>query len=494
MKETNKILLIMVVIGAIYRLVLAGLAPPTTVVESPGEVLSRFETTEWNPFRMPLFYLILGALPEQHIFTLALGILTLPLLYLLCIEFFSEKISLYSVLFLALLPKHAYMGSTNTPIIAAIFFGLLSLYLLIRAERRGFPIKMVIASGVSATFGYLMDFPGIIVPGILLFYVFSRKQLTSKGKTRVIVVFLIPVLIAVAWHLISMQHLFGPMLENAGMTVYFSESYSPIEKTLRLGGYSYFDFWWHARGFDTEVQLLSFIGSVVKVVPIFVWALALWVVATVILGMLVLLGISSCLRKLEGGGVILLFLWLGFYLVFWVSIVLIGGGIMVRHIFPIIVAVSIFFGVGMARKDTKITRILVVSALSVLVLTSLIHAVYLNERVQAFYGPASEWIEKNIARDEKILAVGLPYPWGISMEYDLIYASGENIDEGIYEEVNYIYLSSYKVGQEGSGRDELVSHLLDILNESSRFELVFDYKSSGYFSKDVWVEIYKNYG
>jgi hypothetical protein len=488
----NKLLIIILIIGVVYRISLTLLAPPTVIVDDSGGI-SNSEPLA-NPFKMPLFYSALSVLPEQHILTLVLGVLTLPLLYLVCKEFFSERVSLYATLFLAFLPKHAYMGAVNTPIIATTFFGMLALYLMVLAQRKGFPALLLLGSGASAALGFLMDFPGIVVPGILFFYVLLQKEVPLKKRAKVLVIFLIPTILAVIWYVVTMLPLFGPMLAHTGTNEYFTQPYSPPEQALRFGAYSYFDFWWHARGFDTEAQVLSFIGSVTGVVPVFVWALTVWIVGTVVLSMMILVGIRLCRREWREDKHLLLLLWLGLYLLFWVAIMLLGGGIMTRHIHPIMIAVSVFFGIGMAKKDKKIVRILVVLSFLVVMGTSLVHAVYLHERVDAFYGPATEWIEDNVAQDDLLLVVEPPYPWEVTTRYNAVFATMEYIEKGAYNEADYIYVSSYKVGQDISERGDIANALLDALNESGRFEQVFYYKSKGFFSRDVWVRIYKNNG
>jgi hypothetical protein len=148
--------------------------------------------------------------------------------------------------------------------------------------------------------------------------------------------------------------LFGPASRVAGglsegkLTVFTNpESYSLFEKIFWYNAYSFFDFWWHTRGFDRERGIEALINSLQgflgSLFPVYLFG---WAGITLILTSLIVAGISAWLYRRRS--VDLLFIsWIVAYILLW-NYKNLGwtGGFQTRHVFPIFPAFCIAFGVG----------------------------------------------------------------------------------------------------------------------------------------------------
>ncbi|QZP37088.1 glycosyltransferase family 39 protein [Halobaculum magnesiiphilum] len=323
----------------------------------------------YYPLRMPFFDVLSAAaypvfqpfigIKAIAVFNVLISCVSLIIFVRVCQRIFSSQISIIgAVAFYAFYPKIIVMSGRGLAEVASVAFVVIGVWLFLRAEASGQLISYLL-SGIAFTLAYLMFIPAVVV-GILFsifaaWRVFIYKRYFKKGMIQV-TTFIIPPFLTGISYLV-----FGPIREVIGLFSseqgsYFAyplfiNNYGPIERLARYTAYSYFDFWWHLRGFDTEQNILSTIDMLLSFTgPLGPIYLVGYFGITIILSALIILGIrnlkgSSSINGLRG----LVLLWLGTYFILY-NLKNLGwiGVFQTRQIFPIFPAICIVFGSGLA--------------------------------------------------------------------------------------------------------------------------------------------------
>jgi hypothetical protein len=322
----------------------------------------------YYPLRMPFFDVLSAAFypifePLVGIkaiagFNVLISCISLVIFVRVCQHIFSSRISTVgAVAFYAFYPKIIVMSGRGLAEVASVAFIIIGVWLFLRAEISGQLFSYLLA-GVAFTLAYLMFIPAVVV-GVLFsifaaWRVFTYKKSVKNGIINLTAFIISPFFTGISYLV------FGPIGEVVGLFSseqgsYFAyplfiNNYNPIERLARYTTYSYFDFWWHLRGFDTEQNILSTIDMLLSFTGSFgpIYLLGYFGI-TILLSSLVLLGIRSLRGSFSFNGMRgLVLLWLGSYFVLY-NLKNLGwvGVFQTRQIFPIFPAICIVFGSGL---------------------------------------------------------------------------------------------------------------------------------------------------
>ncbi len=151
------------------------------------------------------FYTVFGLFGHGnlgiHLASALLGSGVVMLTYLICRKFFDKYVTLFAVIFVAFLPLEIYQSTTAHIDIAAAFFSLLSLYLLVEN-------RLYFAS-VSFGLAMLSRITSIFSIPLLAYVLFKNYRKNFIGKS--LVFFLIAFLVASPWYIRNEKLLGNPI-------------------------------------------------------------------------------------------------------------------------------------------------------------------------------------------------------------------------------------------------------------------------------------------
>jgi len=189
----------------------------------------------------PLLWVAL--LPFLKIFGHAIGTLVVLRIFIVIISFGiavlvyrlavfttqSREVGLYSVILLLSMVMFVKKGIEIRPDIPQVFFGLLSVYYLIRFLERKTPFTFLVLSGLSASvsFLFLQKTVFLIMAFVLIFFLKGRQKLISLKHVAIFTgSFLLPILVFVGY-LVSTKSLQDYILTNWMMHIFHMRSFSP---------------------------------------------------------------------------------------------------------------------------------------------------------------------------------------------------------------------------------------------------------------------------
>lgn len=338
------------------------------------------------------------------LFPTALSIISLPFGYEFVRKVFDEKVAFYSLIFLAFYPKLVYIAARGLPEASSLALVIISLYFLKRGSEDGNIYFLV--SGMLASLAYLFYLPTILFIGVTsLFLIFRNRRKIIDGLKQSFYFFILP---ALAFCLHWLKGPFKEVLfENASAggireSIFIKpEAYSILEKAGRYVLYSFFDFWWHYRGFDHEGPILKRYDLLESAIPLFNVAAVVWFAGGIVLTIAVIYSFKE-LRDKELDADWFLFVASTFvlYWVWWWYKAIFRHGLQTRHIFPQIAFMAVLFGVGVVKikeyspKLKKIYPLLCYLSLFVLVLTALGHGFMYNRLFSTAYNEPMEFLEE----------------------------------------------------------------------------------------------------
>ena len=141
----------------------------------------------------------------------------------------SREVGLYSVIFLLSMVIFVKKGIEIRPDIPQVFFGLLSVYYLIRFLENNAPYPFLALSGLTASvsFLFLQKTVFLIIAFVLIFFLKARKKLfLPKHLVLFTASFLLPIL-AFGGYLVSSASLKEYILTNWMMHIFHTRSFSP---------------------------------------------------------------------------------------------------------------------------------------------------------------------------------------------------------------------------------------------------------------------------
>jgi len=272
---------------------------------------------------------------------------------------FSNRIALFATIMFAFYPKLVVMSARGMPEAAAVGF----LGLMLAPIGKGIDTnstRQYVYAGIWAVSAYLMYMPAVLAGIVTTSYLFLRKVQKSPKSIRSLILDLQIGSFAMPSFVTGIFYLwYGPVATalsaTSGSTIGFGSrelfvrSYGLIERVLRYVGYSIIDFWWHQRGWDAEIHILSRISRIRDFLdPVFLPAAIIWVVTALLLTGLVVTGVGSLLQKRSLAGYWIV-AWIGMFIALY-NIKNIGwtGAFMTRQVSPLLPAICISFGVGAA--------------------------------------------------------------------------------------------------------------------------------------------------
>jgi hypothetical protein len=371
-----------VFLGVLLRIVFWGIHLPTPKVYfifNPGAVdtlpyLLSFESS--HPLRMPWYdvaaywtYRVtswLFGIRAVSFFNLMVSSAALPMFYLGVRELFDRRSALYALILFAFYPKILVMTAGALPEVASASFAAMSLYPLAKVVG-GSGRRVSALGGVLATLSFLMFDPAVAFLGLSMVYLYAARADSWFDKSAIdgqLLAFVTPGAVFGGLYLFVGPFASAIRVGTGGDAGFGTgtrelfinpESLSLAEKAVRFVAYSYFDFWWHIRGFDTEGMILTFVGNIEGFLgasyPVL---LAGWAALTLALTAGIVLGFTQLSRSHSLVSRFVL-LWIASYVVLYLLTNL-GwlGAFQTRHVFPVFPAISIAFGVGAAQASELI--------------------------------------------------------------------------------------------------------------------------------------------
>jgi hypothetical protein len=363
--------------GILVRLVLWAVFPPiwktvsvfTSLSMPVFEYVGNFKG--YYPLRMPFFDVLSAAfyvplsgllgIKALTLFSVVISCLSLPAFYGGVRRLLNRDIAFYGTVLFALYPKYVVLSVRGMPEAASVAFLVFALYAYARAtDDTGREIRWYAVAGVAATTAFLMFVPAVfaaIVLSVVLYIDGVRDRDAIIPEWSFWAYSLTPGIVGVLYLV------YGPLTTLISATTgdgweYYSyslfvdpTSYSIIEKTVRYVGYTYFDFWWHMRGFDLEANILARIGSYKSFLGSLFPAYALgWFLITLTLSVPILYGMYRLISDHELGEVRWTVLgWsVGYIILYNFKNLGWTGAFQTRQVFPVFVTLSIAFGVGLA--------------------------------------------------------------------------------------------------------------------------------------------------
>lgn len=357
--------------GIFIRVAAWGILPPIWKIHAVFNpldmpVVSYINNFEgYKPSRMPFFdvfsaglYILFSNIlgyKALSLFTLLISCLSLPIFYSAVRRLFTEQVALPGLALFVLYPKFLFLTGRGMPEAVAAGFIAISLYGLARGLDSE-QICWYTVAGFSALIAYLMFVSavlyGIIVAGFLyIYHIQSGEHIYHIIPQTPFWAFSLPPGIVGIIYLI-----YGPietMIRTGGINKIslFTDPtmYGFIEKIFRYFSYTFFDFWWHTRGFDTEKGILTTIMSLSD----FFGSLSLlyfsgWIAITGILSLVILCGMVLLIRQRKPAGLLIFSIILIYSIVFNYRNLGWAGAFQTRHMFPVFPAICVCFGIGAA--------------------------------------------------------------------------------------------------------------------------------------------------
>jgi fatty acid desaturase len=411
-RETPNLVLMVVVLAVLLRVVAWLVLPPIwklhavfNPLEMPFiEYVSNFES--YKPSRMAFFDVLSAAvyIPVRDLlgyrgltlFTLLISCCAVPAFYSAARRLLGERVALYGLILFALYPKQLFLVGRGLPESVSVACIMLSLYWLSKGLDHGTLYSYGVA-GIFALLAYLMFVPAVLV-GIGVTTFLYVRSVVDEGRyipSRESVVYATPSAIVGVLYL-----LFGPvqtLLETGGINkvslFVTPESYGVMEKTLRYLGYTFFDFWWHTRGFDQEAGIQPTIRSLIDffgpIAPLYVLG---WAAVTGVLTVAVFAGVWKLLWNQRLVGIMIVGMLVIYVGLFNYRNIGWAGAFQTRHVFPLFPFLCLAFGVGAAllsdrtqsslvgrglrrrapMADNSVTQSAVVTAILVMLLLGLV--------------------------------------------------------------------------------------------------------------------------
>jgi hypothetical protein len=156
---------------------------------------------------------------------------------------------------------------------------------------------------------------------------------------------------------------YGPLLNDLPdnySAPLFANEYTLLGKIARYPAYTFFDFWWHTRGFDNESGIIRIIANVKGLFgSLFPVYFIMWSLITVTLTTFIVFGLIRLSRQ---RGIVSRFMF--FWAVLYIIVKLVENGgftgtYQTRHLIPVFPAFVVAFGVGVTGliKQTEKQRL-----------------------------------------------------------------------------------------------------------------------------------------
>jgi hypothetical protein len=286
-------------------------------------------------------------------FAIFVSIVSLPYLYEAIKGLFDRRTAVFSLILYALYPKLLVLGAWGMAEAGTLGFIVFTLFALERAidtERT----EWYILAGVFAALAnvtYLSTVVFVVCLSVILYLrafswppSLSVRQLVPHRQW---------------WAYSSLPGIFGllylrygPLLSDlpdSYSASLFIDDYTLLGNTIRYIGYTFFDFWWHTRGFDNESGIIRLLTNVESLFgTLFPIYLIGWALITVTITVIIVFGLVRLSRQ---RGVVPRFVvgWAGLY----VLIKLIenagwSGTFQTRHLIAVFPAFVVAFGVGVS--------------------------------------------------------------------------------------------------------------------------------------------------
>lgn len=363
-------------LGVLIRVAAWGILPPTWKIHAVFnpldmpvfDYISNFEG--YKPSRMPFFdvfsaglYIVFDNIlgyKALTLFTLSISCLSLPIFYSAVRRLFTEQVALPALTLFALYPKFLFLIGRGMPEAVAAGFIAISLYGLARGLESE-QIRWYTVAGFTALMAYMMFISAVLYGVIVAIFLYIRHIQSDKNVYHLIpqtsfwAFSILPGIVGVIYLI------YGPletMIRTGGISKVSlfidPTAYGLLEKAGRYFSYTYFDFWWHTRGFDTEVGIIPTITSLSN----FFGSLSLvyfsgWIVITGILSLIILYGLVLLIRQRKPTGLLIFSIVLIYVVAFNYRNMGWAGAFQTRHVFPVFPAICVCFGIGAAQVIAK---------------------------------------------------------------------------------------------------------------------------------------------
>lgn len=379
-RQTSGLVIAVIALAILLRVLAWWVLPPIwklhavfNPVEMPViEYVSDFES--YKPSRMPFFDVFSAGVyvPVRDLlgyrgltlFTLLSSCFAVPAFYAAACRLLGRRVAIYGLVLFAFYPKQLFLVGRGLPESVSVACIVFSLYWLSKGLEDGI-LRSYGVAGFFALLGYLMFVPAVLVGIGVTAFLYVRSIIRRDGRylpSPESVVYAAPSAVVGVLYL-----LFGPvqsLLETGGINkvslFVTPESYGVAEKAFRYLGYTFFDFWWHTRGFDQEVGIQPTIRSIVDffgpIAPLYVLG---WVAVTGVLTVAVFAGVWRLLRNQQPVGTMIVGVLVIYVGVFNYRNIGWAGAFQTRHVFALFPFLCLVFGAGVAVLSDRVQTILV---------------------------------------------------------------------------------------------------------------------------------------
>lgn len=366
-------LLWIVAAGALVRLVYAAVYPPVWKLSAAfnvfelGLVAYVADFASYKPSRMPFFDVLAAAsyavfspllgLKGLLVATVVLAVVAIAAFYLAVESLYGERVATPAAVLFALYPKFVTLTSTGLAEAASISFLALALYAFVHARETD-RLREYATAGFLAASSFAMFTPAVAA-GVLLAALLYLEGVRTRLADRSVARALLPSDRLAAYSAIpgvfGVVYLWvGPVSElladvSADRLSVFVDpaAHSLASKVFWYLAYSFFDFWWHTRGFDRERGIRPLLNSLEGFLgPAFPVYMLGWAAIALGLSLLVGVGIVRLLDRRRAVDVLLL-AWIAVYVLAY-NYKNLGfvGGFQTRHVSAVFPALCIAFGLG----------------------------------------------------------------------------------------------------------------------------------------------------
>lgn len=346
----------------------------------------------------PLFAPLFGV-KSLIIFNCLTVIIAIPSFYIAVSRLYNERIAVPAAILFALYPKYVVMTSSGLPEAASISFVAVTMYAFSAGRASNNPRHYLLA-GVFAMLSMSMFVSSVAFAVILALFIYFtdvRDRLPMKSvlaliPTRKQLAFsLVPGVFGVSYLIFGpVSSLLSDVSANRRSLFVDPSGYTFVEKLFRFHAYSFFDFWWHTRGFDREQGILPLLISLKRffgeLFPIY---LSGWIMITVGFTVIIVIGLVMAARRRQSLDVFLLcwvLVYISAYLYKNLGFI---GGLQTRHISAVVPALCVAFGIGTVQlmrwvrnqevrllssvQASKVISVLLIIGLSVLLVNGAVH-------------------------------------------------------------------------------------------------------------------------
>jgi len=367
------------------------------------------------------------------------GILSLTVSFLLVKKLHSPKIAFYSAIFLSFVPIFIDYSVLSYVESMLTFFVVLSVYLMVKDR--------IWLSGIAAGLASLTKYNGLFVLPVLFFILYKRHGIRKRLFFDSFFLVIPVLIIAGPWLVRNWLALGNPIWPflNVLFNGYHIETYAGLTEAIKWGNLfslnALTSFYLGIFGVpDGNYNSFAFVN-----IPFVQFAVAIWLIATVIFILPLIMGLFS-LRKIKSESNGMLVVWVVSYIALMVIYIINASSSTSRLILPAFPAMALFWSFGLIKlTEYKSVRLFLPKILALIIIGfvfTLFFKFILAAKSWNVYQNDFEWVKGNTPQDSVFIANGQCVPYNI--ERTSLYAQNGNFEKADYAWVNQKFVLDRK--------------------------------------------------